>query len=253
MCRALMACIGTLLLCQCGASGQGLHHDVIAYGAFARLRVYRPEGPIRHVALLLSGDGGWGAPLDALASALAARGSLVAGIDAREWLVALNRAGPTCVAPGTELADLGRYLKERYAAPAQHPVLIGHSAGASLAYVALAQSRPADFAGALTLSFCTDLDLSPPLCPAAPLQVTPRAGGVRLRPGGAVPGPWIALQGLEDRECPPAEGREFAHGVPGSRFVGLPGVGHSYRDAGRWWGAFMSSYDTLASSAPATP
>jgi type IV secretory pathway VirJ component len=248
-CHALWMCIGVLLLCQCGAPGRGMHHDVIAYGAFARLRIYRPQGPIRHVAVLLSGDGGWGAPLDAIASGLAGRGSLVAGIDTREWLAALNRSGSPCIEAGGALADLGHYLNEHYPVPAQAPVLIGHSAGASLAYVALAQSAPADFAGALTLSFCADLDLARPLCPAGALREGPRAGGVRLRPGGVLPGPWIALHGLEDRECPALEGREFVQGVPGSRFVALPGVGHSYRDAGSWWGAFMSSYDTLAPTA----
>jgi acetyl esterase/lipase len=49
-------------------------------------------------------------------------------------------------------------------------VLIGHSAGATLAYVALAQARPRTFAGALTLSFCTELDLTRPLCAAPPLR-----------------------------------------------------------------------------------
>jgi type IV secretory pathway VirJ component len=80
--------------------------------------------------------------MDAVASGLAARGSLVAGIDTREWLAALKRSGAPCVAPGAELADLGHYLRERYPVRAQTPVLIGHSAGASLAYVALAQSQP---------------------------------------------------------------------------------------------------------------
>ncbi len=252
-CHALMVCIGTLLLCQCGAIGRGMHHDVITHGAFARLRIYRPQGPPQHLALLLSGDGGWGAPLEAIAAGLAVRGSLVAGIDTRDWLAVLNRSGSPCIDPGAELAELGHYLKERYAVAPQAPILIGHSAGASLAYVALAQGRPADFAGALTLSFCTDLDLSRPLCPAAALHGAPRAGGVRLLPAGALHGPWIALHGLDDQECPAAEGRQFARGVPGSRFVALPGVGHSYRDPRAWWGAFLSSYDTLAAGTGPAP
>ena len=252
-CRALWVCIGTLLLCQCSAAGPAVHPDVIAHGAFGHLRIYRPQGPIRHLAVLLSGDGGWGTPAEAIASGLAARGSLVAGVDAREWLAALNQADSPCIDAGAALADLGLYLKARYLVPGQQPVLIGHSAGASLVYVALAQSRPAEFAGALTLSFCADLDLARPLCPAAALRDAPRAGGLRLQPAGVQPGPWIALHGLEDRECPAPEARAFAQGVPGSRFIALPGVGHSYRDAGRWWTAFMASYGTLAATAVALP
>lgn len=246
--HALLLCIATLLACGCSAFDRATPSEVIAHGAFAHLRIYRPRGPIRHLALVISGDGGWGSPVDAIASGLAARGTLVAGIDAREWLAVLGASGSGCVNPGAELADLSRYLKEQYPVPPEAPLLLGHSAGASLAYVSLAQGQPAQFAGALTLSFCADLDLARPLCPAATLREIPRTGGVRLVPAGALPARWTDLHGLEDRECPAAEARSFTQAVPGAGFVPLPGVGHSYRDPGRWWGAFLSTYDTLSRS-----
>ena len=234
------------LLCHCSASVEGVHHDVISHGQFSHLRIYRPPGVTRQLALLLSGDAGWGADLDAIAQRLAARGSLVAGIDVREWLAVLADSPSSCLAPGAYLADLGRQLQQEYHLRAGAPILIGHSAGATLAYVALAQARPGEFAGALTLSFCADLDLPRPLCPAAPLRATPLAAGVRLQPGGALPARWIALHGIEDQICPVAPARAFAQAVPGARFLPIPGVGHSYADMQRWWGAFLGAYGELS-------
>jgi type IV secretory pathway VirJ component len=174
--------------------------------------------------------------VEGIASGLAARGFLVAGVDSREWLAVLRQSPSACISPGGELADLGHYVQEHYRVSSAAPVLVGHSAGATLAYVAVAGGRPGQFAGLLTLSFCADLDLTRPVCRAAAFRATPRADGVRLTPAGALPAPWIALHGLEDRECPASKGRDFAHGVPGRRFVPLPGVTHAYRDAGRWGG-----------------
>ena len=88
-CRAVSWLVCVALLCHCSASVEGVHPDVISHGQFSHLRIYRPPGPTRQLALLLSGDGGWGTDLDSIAQRLALRGSLVAGIDVREWLAVL--------------------------------------------------------------------------------------------------------------------------------------------------------------------
>jgi type IV secretory pathway VirJ component len=240
--RALLALSYTWLLCQCAASGT--EPQLLRHGVFARLRIYEPSPPARQLVLLLSGDGGWGRGPDRIAQRLVTRGTLVAGIDVREWLSALDAVPTGCASPGATLAELGHYLQARFALP-RAPLLVGHSAGATLAYVALAEARPGDFAGAVTLSFCADLDLSAPLCPAPALAWTAREGGVRLRPAGALNAPWIALHGIEDRECPAAEARTFTHGVPGAQFVALPDEGHAYTDMDRWWGQFNAAYQAL--------
>jgi type IV secretory pathway VirJ component len=247
--RALSLCAGVLLLCHCGAFDDGPHPEVISHGQFPHVRLYRPPAAQGDLVLLLSGDGGWGSPLDSIAERFMGRGIVVAGIDVREWLATLENSAASCAAPGAYLADLGRYLQTRYALTARPPVLIGHSAGATLAYVALAQARSADFAGALTLSFCPDLDLAKPLCPGPALRESRRSAGVRLLPGGALPGPWIALHGLDDRECPAAEGRVFAAAIPDAHFVPLPGEGHSYADIDEWWGRFFAAYQELVTPA----
>jgi type IV secretory pathway VirJ component len=223
---------------------------VISYGQFSHLRVFRPQAPGRHLALLLSGDGGWGPELDGIAEKLTLQGALVAGVDVREWLVTLEQAAPSCVAPGASLAQLARYLQGEYAIPAAPPVLIGHSAGATLAYVALAEARPHTFAGALTLSFCADLDLRKPLCAAPALRQTPSRAGVRLFPAGALPAPWVSLHGLNDRECPAAAARDFVEAIPGARFIAIPDNGHIYEASGYWWGPFIHAYQALAAPVP---
>jgi type IV secretory pathway VirJ component len=245
----LLALTCALLLCQCTESGKP--PQLLRHGQFARLRIYQPRSPAGQLVLLLSGDGGWGRGPDQIAARLAARGTLVAGIDVRDWLGALEEAPTACASPGAALAELGRYLRARYALRSA-PLLVGHSAGATLAFVALAQGHPGDFAGAVTLSFCADLDLSVPLCPAPALAGTAREGGLRLRSGGPLSAPWIALHGLEDRECPAGEDREFVQGVPGAQFVPLPGEGHAYEDLERWWSQFSAACRALlVSVAPA--
>jgi type IV secretory pathway VirJ component len=223
--RSLLLAASAALLCQCGAPAGGVHQEVIHEGQFAQLRLFQPPGAVRHLVLLLSGDGGWGPGLHAIAQRFALGGTAVAGIDVREWREALERAASTCVCPGASLAQLGRSRQARYGFR-ERPVLVGHSARTTLAYVALAQGRVQDFRGAVTLSFCADLDLAKLLCAAPALRAPPRAAGVRLAPG-ALPIPWIGLHGLEDRECPAAAGCAFVEAVPGARFVPLPREGHS--------------------------
>ncbi|MBV8146668.1 MAG: type IV secretion system protein VirJ, partial [Gammaproteobacteria bacterium] len=149
--------LGALQLCACTATGSGVTERV-SYGRYEALRIYRPPLPAQHLALLLSGDGGWGSPLDAIASRLAAEGTLVAGIDVRDLFATYEHDGGSCVAPGADLEELVRDLRQRYGLADSGAVLIGHSAGATLAFIALEASSPGSFTGALTLSFCADLD-----------------------------------------------------------------------------------------------
>jgi type IV secretory pathway VirJ component len=174
----------------------------------------------------------------------------VAGIDVRDLLSRYERDPQPCVSPSTDLADLAHYLQQRYALPLRPPVLIGYSAGATLVYVALAAAPSGTFAGALTLSFCADLDLSMPLCATPGLRSVPRSAGVRLLPAPALPAPWIALHGLDDTECPAAEARGFTSAVSGARFIGVPGITHRYHHVSRWWPAFEAAWREL--SAPAS-
>jgi type IV secretory pathway VirJ component len=242
---ALRAAACAVLLCQC--SCVEVHPQRLTWGRFHDVRIYQPPDSVQQVALLLSGDGGWTSALGEIAQGLTGTGTLLAGIDVRDLLAGYRRDTAGCVSPGADLAQLLGYLRQRYRIGRAAAVLIGHSAGATLAYVALAQSAPGTFAGALTLSFCVDLDLAKPsLCPASALRYRPRSGGVRLLPAPALPSPWVALHGLDDAVCPASEARAFVADTPGAQFVPLPGVTHDYRHSQRWWARFAAAYARLA-------
>jgi len=246
--RIVAAAACTVLLCQCASLQYAAPPQRLSHGPFD-LYVYRPQGPAPHLALLLSGDGGWSSELGAIAQRLTATGTLVAGIDVRRVLTSYRLDPAECVSPGPDLAELTHYLQERYQLEHAPPVVIGHSAGATLAFVALAQSPTGTFAGALTLSFCDDLDLVKPLCPAPAVRYVARSDGVRLLPPPALPGRWIALHGLEDEVCPAAEARTFAGAIRGAQFVGVPGIAHGYHHMSRWWPQFAAAYAELVALA----
>jgi type IV secretory pathway VirJ component len=247
--RAVAAGACALLLCQCASLEYGAEPELLSHGPFD-LYVYRRQGTPRNLVLFLSGDGGWGSELGTIAQRLTVRGALVAGINVRRLLAEYRLDSAPCVSAGADLTELSRYLRQRFRLGPSEPVLIGHSAGATLAFVALAQSPHGTFAGALTLSFCEDLDVVKPLCPAPATQPAitsvPRSDGVRLLPPARLPERWIALHGLDDDVCPAPEARVFVDAVHGARFVGLPGITHSYQHMDRWWPQFEAAYRELA-------
>ncbi len=181
-----------------------------------------------------------------IAQDLSGTGTLVAGIDGKEFLRGLGTGTAGCASPAAELTGLGALLIARYhLAPMTRATLVGHSAGATLAYAALAQSAPGTFTGVLTLSFCTGLDLARPLCPGPALRGTAVPSGVELIPGGPLPGPWIALHGGDDQVCPAPAAAAFAAAIPQATFTAIAGVDHGYRDRTRWWPAFLAAYGRL--------
>ena len=96
---ALAMC--ALQLCSRTAVGTGVG-ERLSYGRLHELRTYPPHLPVQRLALLLSGDGGWGSPLDAIASRLSEKGTLVAGIDVRD-LFSSYACDPHDVAPCSTL------------------------------------------------------------------------------------------------------------------------------------------------------
>ncbi|WP_374651787.1 AcvB/VirJ family lysyl-phosphatidylglycerol hydrolase [Rhizorhabdus sp.] len=102
---------------------------------------YRPQGPIRSVAIFLSGDGGWNLGVVDMAKALAARGVAVAGLSVPAFQKQLEKGGSSCVNPNYALQALAQDYEHRLALPAYvQPILVGYSSGATMAYAALAQA-----------------------------------------------------------------------------------------------------------------
>jgi type IV secretory pathway VirJ component len=249
---AALLCLSLMGLTACSGAFPG--SETLSHGRFHDVHVYKPKSEVRHFALFLSGDGGWSDGLADIAKSLAAQGTLVAGVDTSDLFEELEKDGGNCVFPVGDLENLSHFVQAYYKVPTYFtPVLIGHSAGASLAYAAIAQAPPGTFTGAISLSFCIDLDLQKPLCKAADLQYTSRAdgGGVRLQPPpNALHAPWVALHGSEDEVCSIGEARTFVSKTAGARFIELPGVAHNYGDMSTWMPQFDAAYASIVAREP---
>ncbi|MFX6880646.1 hypothetical protein ABTH38_19845, partial [Acinetobacter baumannii] len=69
--------------------------ETLSHGRFKHVEIFRPQGEVKHFALLMSGDGGWSYKLGAIAGALASEGTLVAGVDTSELFESLEKDGGT--------------------------------------------------------------------------------------------------------------------------------------------------------------
>jgi type IV secretory pathway VirJ component len=224
--------------------------EVLAHGRFKRVEIFRPRGEVKHFALLMSGDGGWSSRLARMAGALASDGTLVAGVDTAQLFADLEKDGGDCVLPDGDLENLSHYVQAYYKVPTYYtPILIGHSAGATLAYTSLAQAPPGIFGGALTLSFCVDLDLRKPLCQVQGLRYSKLKTGFRLLPPPQLQAPWIALHGVKDHICPIADARAFVAQTKGARLVELPNLAHSYTGPGAdWLPQFKAAFESIVAT-----
>jgi type IV secretory pathway VirJ component len=238
------ALVFTLGICRTAGA------ETLAHGRFKHVEIFRPPGEVKHFALLMSGDGGWSSRLARIAGALASEeATLVAGVDTSELFADLEKDGGSCVSPDGDLENLSHYVQAYYKVPTYFtPILIGHSAGATLAYSSLAQAPAGIFGGALTLSFCVDLDLRKPLCQAQGLRYKQLKYGARLLPAPQLHAPWVALHGTQDHVCPIAEARQFVSQINGARLVELPKVAHNYRGTDDWLPQFKTAFESIVAT-----
>ena len=248
----LAAVLGVLVVIAFLIIGDTAGAETVTHGRFKDAPVFRPRGEVKHFAMLLSGDGGWNSGLTAIANTLAAKGTLVIGIDTERLYGNLDKDGASCVFPDGDLENLSHFVQAYYHLPSYFPpILIGHSAGASMVYAMLAQAPAGTFAGGLSLSFCVDLDLRKPLCRTGGLSYKPQRNGigVTLLPAPKLSAPWIAMHGKSDDVCSSVEAEEFVSHVNGARYIELPGVDHNYRAGRNWTAQFDAAFDSLAQSA----
>ncbi len=103
--------------------------------------------------------------------------------------------------PDGDLENLSHWVQAYYKLPTYFtPLLVGYSAGASLAYAILAQAPPGVFAGAVSLSFCAELDLRKPPCKGESLHTRMRKDkrGALLISTPRLHAPWVVLHGSMD-------------------------------------------------------
>jgi type IV secretory pathway VirJ component len=216
----------------------------LSHGRFHDLAVYAPTGKPASFVLFLSGDEGWNSGADALAQQLAQQGAMVVGIDLPKFKAALRADGGQCVFPDGDLENLSHYV-QAYLHNATYlaPILVGVSAGGTMAYGVLAQAPKDTFAGALSLGFCPNLDLAKPLCKGSGLEFAANAygAGVTLLPIGHLGNPWVVLQASKNQACPVAATRDFVAKVDGAAMAILPNSSGASFDA-----AFAAAFAKLA-------
>lgn len=227
--------------------------QVMSHGRFDKLTIYRPVGAVKQLVLLLSGDGGWDRSVVNMARVLEQDGALVIGIDTDALFRNLEKDGGQCVFPDGDLENLSHFVQAYYKLPDYKvPLLVGYSAGASLAYAVLAQAPAHTFAGALSIGFCVDMELTKPLCKGEGVHFSRRRDGkgVDLLPSRQLVAPWIGLHGAFDDVCDTKAAQRFAGNVPGSEFIVLPDQGHDYSQRAAWVAPFRSAVARLSARMP---
>jgi type IV secretory pathway VirJ component len=246
--KVLIAFIA-ILLCVCAdrVAWSGPPTESFAVPGFGQVSAYAPRGTPSQVVLFVSGDGGWNLGVVPMAEALRDRGALVVGIDIRAFVKALN-ASNSCAYPAGDLERLSRTVQLRRGLPEyEAPILVGYSSGATLVYAALAAAPPETFAGAISLGFCPDLEISRSPCQQNGLIAIRRKNGpgFDLAPNHQIQTPWMVLQGDIDQVCAPAVTQSFVADVPGAKLLSLPRVGHGFAVPRNWEPQYLAAYDAI--------
>lgn len=251
MTKILAAVAVLLLLLANRASATGIQESTDTFGPFGTLHIYMGSEHPRHVALLVSGDGGWNLGVIDMARALAELDSMVVGIDITRYIKQLNAGSEKCVYPAAHFEALSQYLQKKYRFPRYTlPVLVGYSSGATMVYATLAQSPPNTFAGGIGMGFCPDLKTAKPLCrgSGALTSKPDRKLGFVYNPAPALASKLYVLQGDIDRVCSTPATMKFLSHVGSAESIELPGVGHGFSVQKNWMPQFKQAFQKITES-----
>lgn len=109
-----------------------------------RPEIVRPRGAPTAAAALFSGASGWGAAERALAAELAARGTVVIGIDTPATLARIAKSGEDCVWVIGEIEAVSHAVQRELGASAYRlPAIVGIGAGGAFAQAVATQTEAA--------------------------------------------------------------------------------------------------------------
>ncbi len=184
------------------------HAESFHFGRFDAITFLAPDQRPRQIVLFLSGREGFHGEARQLGEALAAHGAAVAVIDLKPY-DARNHSQRTrrdCIYPAIDFQTLAKRIEKELDFPDYvKPVLVGYRESGSMVVTALAETPPDTFAGAVTVGFCSQIDLPVAPCPGpGELAWQPGDGG---RPGSILPpqklpAPWITLAAAPPVACP---------------------------------------------------
>ncbi|MGC3982583.1 MAG: AcvB/VirJ family lysyl-phosphatidylglycerol hydrolase [Steroidobacteraceae bacterium] len=232
--------------------------EMTKFDQFGAVRLMKPRGAIKGIAILASGDGRWDDPLmQRMAQLLVDAGSAVIGIDTVTYLHSVGERGDQCVYLPADFEDLAHAMEkqlgvQRYMAP----VLVGYSSGASLVYTVLAQAPRGMFQAGMSMGFCAEMALQASLCSGrgAINKAIKQAEGPAslLLPLRQLSANWVVLQGEQDDICRVDDARKFSAQVTAAQLRALPKVGHFYEGTRDWRDAFVNAYQGLQPQPVAT-
>jgi type IV secretory pathway VirJ component len=226
--------------------------ETLAFGPFGKITLYYENPQPTHVALFVSGDGGWNLGVVDMARELASLDALVVGVDINHFVKRMELSNEKCMYPAADLEALSKFvqLKLNYSSY-RTPVLIGYSSGATLIYDALVQAPSNTFLGGISLGFCPDLLLHKPMCRGNGLEWTsgPKGKGYIFLPAKSLEVPWIALQGEVDQVCEPKATEGYVEKVPDGEVIVLPKVGHGFSVPKNWMPEFRRAFSKITAKA----
>ncbi len=201
----------------------GAAQESFKFGRFGTVSYVRPEGEPKRVVLLISGDQGTGEREAAMAKELAATGSLVFQVDSAHYFATAGK-GHGRLYPAVNFEVLSQAGQKEAGVKAYHqPILMGTGIGATLAYIALAESPSDTFAGAVSDGFCPVLASEEPFRRGNGLDFErlPQGNGIRPRPNPAIENPWLLLDhpGLKCAAGPPTN---FLNAVDTAKLIPAP-------------------------------
>ena len=164
---------GLAMLALSAAAGSAAA-EKIAAAPFGDITIHRPQGEVKSVAFFFSGEKGWDPASTAITGYLTDADTLVLGIDLAAFTKNLGSYGKSCLYLAGVLQDTARAIEKQLTLKDYiEPMVVGYSAGSTMAYAAVAGSPPNTFKGGMALSFCTDVNAVHALCKGVNFPATP--------------------------------------------------------------------------------
>lgn len=229
-------------------NANALENDVISYGPFGKVTIYKPTGAPKTLVLFISGDGGWNKGVIDMAKNIASQDAMVVGINILTYYKNIKKENVKCYYPAGDLENLSLEIQKRYKFPSYFkPILVGYSAGSTLAYGALAQAPENTFKGVIALGFCPDIEWDKTLCNGSALttKVLKPGKSFFLNPSSKLTAPFIVLHGANDLECPYADAVKYMKEVNTEQLITLPNVGHGFSVTKNWMPQFIAAFKKI--------
>jgi len=241
----------TLLASPAATATAPLRPTMTNADRFGTIRLFKPRAAIKSVAIVATGDGRWDDPLMMrMVRLLVDAGNAVIGVDTVAYLKAVDDTSDQCIYLGGDFEDLAHAMEKKLGVQRYlPPILVGYSSGASLVYSVLAQAPRGMFQGAMSVGFCSEVDLSRALCGArGPLSKSIEVDGkpaLQLLPVHNISANWVVLQGEQDPYCKVGTARQFSAQVMAAQLRSLPNVDHFFTDQKQWRDGFLNAYQGL--------